>query len=69
MYISDYGPIEVPSAPEGVATYDIYGPRLVITKIVNENFKSYAGVQTLGVFHKVIVRKTNFIIQNILIDL
>lgn len=25
----------------------------MISKIVNENFKSYAGVQTLGPFHKV----------------
>ena len=28
--------------------------RLMITKIVNENFKSYAGTQELGPFHKVI---------------
>ena len=28
--------------------------RLMITKIVNENFKSYAGIQELGPFHKVI---------------
>lgn len=27
--------------------------RLIITDIVNENFKSYAGVQSLGPFHKV----------------
>ena len=27
--------------------------RLMITKIVNENFKSYAGIQELGPFHKV----------------
>lgn len=27
--------------------------RLIITKIVNENFKSYAGKQELGPFHKV----------------
>ena len=27
--------------------------RLMITKIVNENFKSYAGTQELGPFHKV----------------
>jgi hypothetical protein len=26
----------------------------MITHIVNENFKSYAGVQTLGPFHKVL---------------
>ena len=29
--------------------------RLMITKIVNENFKSYAGKQELGPFHKVIL--------------
>lgn len=28
-------------------------PRLIITHIVNENFKSYAGRQVLGPFHKV----------------
>ena len=28
-------------------------PRLMIPKIVIENFKSYAGVQVLGPFHKV----------------
>lgn len=28
-------------------------PRLMITKIVCENFKSYAGVKELGPFHKV----------------
>ena len=30
--------------------------RLMITKIVNENFKSYAGTQELGPFHKVSLR-------------
>ena len=30
--------------------------RLMITKIVNENFKSYAGTQELGPFHKVCIR-------------
>ena len=49
----DYGEIEIPPAPETVATYDITGPRLMISKIVNENFKSYAGVRALGPFHKV----------------
>ena len=28
-------------------------PRLMITKIENHNFKSYAGTQVLGPFHKV----------------
>ena len=51
--IPDYPPIEVPPAPEKVATLEANGPRLMITQIVNEFFKSYAGVRTLGPFHKV----------------
>ncbi|XP_031833737.1 structural maintenance of chromosomes 4-like protein gluon [Nomia melanderi] len=31
---------------------DINGPRLMITKIVNVNFKSYGGTQVIGPFHK-----------------
>ncbi|KAJ8309849.1 hypothetical protein KUTeg_011714 [Tegillarca granosa] len=49
---ANYGPIEIPPAPEKVATYEVNGPRLMITHIVNYNFKSYAGTQTLGPFHK-----------------
>ena len=30
-------------------------PRLMISKIVCTNFKSYAGVKELGPFHKVII--------------
>ncbi|XP_033759958.1 structural maintenance of chromosomes protein 4-like isoform X2 [Pecten maximus] len=48
----DFGEIEIPPAAVSVATYEIHGPRLMITHIVNENFKSYAGTQTLGPFHK-----------------
>ena len=54
LWFPDYGEIEIPEAPHTVATYEVNGPRLMITHIVNENFKSYAGVQTLGPFHKVI---------------
>lgn len=53
ILFADFGPIEIPPAPESVASYEVNGPRLMISKIVNENFKSYAGVQTLGPFHKV----------------
>lgn len=49
------GDIYIPPAPKPALTFDATGPRLIITHIVNENFKSYAGVQTLGPFHKVIV--------------
>ena len=34
--------------------------RLMITKIVNENFKSYAGTQELGPFHKVCIANRVF---------
>lgn len=47
------GDIYIPPAPAPALTFDSTGPRLIITHIVNENFKSYAGVQTLGPFHKV----------------
>merc|ERR1711963_697168 len=49
---ADYGPIEIPDMVQSVATYAADGPRLMITQIVNENFKSYAGVQKLGPFNK-----------------
>lgn len=45
--------IYIPPASKPALTFDATGPRLIITHIVNENFKSYAGVQTLGPFHKV----------------
>jgi len=50
----EYTPVQVPPPPEAIMSFDGTGPRLMITHIVNENFKSYAGVQTLGPFHKVI---------------
>ena len=43
----------VPPPPEAVGDFDHTGPRLMITHIENENFKSYAGKQSLGPFHKV----------------
>ncbi|XP_075986320.1 structural maintenance of chromosomes 4-like protein gluon [Anticarsia gemmatalis] len=46
------GDIYIPPAPAPALTFDTTGPRLIISHIVNENFKSYAGVQTLGPFHK-----------------
>ncbi|XP_030034137.2 structural maintenance of chromosomes protein 4 [Manduca sexta] len=46
------GDIYIPPAPKPALTFDCTGPRLIITHIVNENFKSYAGIQTLGPFHK-----------------
>ncbi|CAL1547369.1 unnamed protein product, partial [Lymnaea stagnalis] len=49
---ADYGPVEVPDLVMSVATYETNGPRLMITQIVNENFKSYAGIQKLGPFHR-----------------
>ncbi|BFZ06696.1 hypothetical protein BsWGS_09735 [Bradybaena similaris] len=49
---ADYGPVEIPDAVQTVATYAADGPRLMITQIVNENFKSYVGIQKLGPFHR-----------------
>ncbi|CAG4980776.1 unnamed protein product [Colias eurytheme] len=46
------GDIYIPPAPKPALSFDTTGPRLIITDIVNENFKSYAGVQKLGPFHK-----------------
>ncbi|XP_023935989.2 structural maintenance of chromosomes protein 4 [Bicyclus anynana] len=46
------GDIYIPPAPKPALTFDATGPRLIITSIINENFKSYAGVQVLGPFHK-----------------
>lgn len=50
------GDIYIPPAPKPALTFDTTGPRLIITEIVNENFKSYAGQQILGPFHKVLVK-------------
>jgi hypothetical protein len=47
------GDIYIPPPPKPVCSNEIVGPRLIITHIENENFKSYAGKQVLGPFHKV----------------
>jgi len=49
---AEYEDVVVPPAPENAMSFDGSGPRLMITRIVNENFKSYAGTETLGPFHK-----------------
>ena len=46
------GDIYIPPPPLPALTMDNNGPRLVITHIENEWFKSYAGKQVLGPFHK-----------------
>lgn len=45
--------IYIPPPLRTFSEVDSTGPRLMITKIVNENFKSYAGTTTIGPFHKV----------------
>lgn len=47
------GNIYIPPAPPATCSLDSKGPRLIITHIENENFKSYAGRRVLGPFHKV----------------
>lgn len=44
--------VYIPPAPPAVCSSESIGPRLIITHIANENFKSYAGRQVLGPFHK-----------------
>ena len=46
------GDIYIPPPPLPALTLDNNGPRLIITHIENEFFKSYAGKQVLGPFHK-----------------
>lgn len=53
------GDIYIPPAPKPALTFDNTGPRLIITYVVNQNFKSYAGKQVLGPFHKVGKRLKN----------
>lgn len=44
--------IYIPPPPRPPGTIDTNGPRIIITKIVNTNFKSYGEEQILGPFHK-----------------
>lgn len=46
------GDIYIPPSVRKTVALDEQGARLVITHIVNKNFKSYAGVEVLGPFHK-----------------
>lgn len=46
------GDIYIPPPPPATTGTDLNGPRLIITHIENENFKSYAGKTVLGPFHK-----------------
>ncbi|XP_074657787.1 structural maintenance of chromosomes protein 4-like isoform X2 [Tubulanus polymorphus] len=50
--IPTYTDIVVEPLPQVADSSDKTGPRLMITHIVNDFFKSYAGRQTLGPFHK-----------------
>ena len=50
------GDVYVPPMPAAYCSSESHGPRLVISHIVNENFKSYAGRQVLGPFDKVMIR-------------
>uniref|UniRef100_A0A2P2HWI0 Structural maintenance of chromosomes protein n=1 Tax=Hirondellea gigas TaxID=1518452 RepID=A0A2P2HWI0_9CRUS len=46
------GDIYLPPPAPPACTFESNGPRLVITQIENDFFKSYAGRQVLGPFHK-----------------
>lgn len=45
--------MEIPEKPAHTMSNDPDAPRLIITKIVVNNFKSYYGEKVLGPFHKV----------------
>lgn len=47
--------ITIPTMESGEVT-ESDPARLMISKVVCENFKSYAGVKELGPFHKVILK-------------
>lgn len=47
--------IYIPPRPTEFGEVDTTGPRLMITRISNVNFKSYAGEQIVGPFHKVLI--------------
>ena len=49
------GDIYIPPPIKPYCSAESKGPRLIITKIENQNFKSYAGKVTLGPFHHVIL--------------
>ncbi|KAF3423457.1 hypothetical protein E2986_10535 [Frieseomelitta varia] len=44
--------IYIPPPLKTINEIDVNGPRLIITKIINENFKSYGGMQVIGPFHE-----------------
>lgn len=47
------GDIYIPPPVKPYCSRESIGPRLIITKITNNNFKSYAGEVTLGPFFNV----------------
>uniref|UniRef100_A0A095ALF5 Structural maintenance of chromosomes protein n=1 Tax=Schistosoma haematobium TaxID=6185 RepID=A0A095ALF5_SCHHA len=50
--LNDCGPVDIPPPPPLAQSLDANGPRLMITQIVTENFKSYGGMRVMGPFHK-----------------
>ncbi len=51
--VEDLLDIVIPPRPEPIMSSDGSGSRLIITKIVADNFKSYFGRHVIGPFHKV----------------
>merc|ERR1712110_1149202 len=52
IHMKGYESIYIAPPPPPSLTFECEGPRLIITHIENENFKSYQGKRTLGPFHK-----------------
>jgi len=52
----DRTPPDIPDPPQSIGVGKDGEPRLMIEKIVNFDFKSYAGEKIIGPFHKVSLR-------------
>uniref|UniRef100_A0A672M857 Structural maintenance of chromosomes protein 4-like n=1 Tax=Sinocyclocheilus grahami TaxID=75366 RepID=A0A672M857_SINGR len=58
----------IPPPPPPAMSSEPGAPRLMITHIVNRNFKSYAGEQILGPFHKVSAARLLHVFESKIID-
>ena len=60
--------LDIPPAPAAIGVGRDGEPRLIIEKIVNTDFKSYAGTKVLGPFHKAftsIIGESKHVLHNL----
>lgn len=55
--------IYIPPPTKPYYELEIKGPRLIITRIENNFFKSYAQSQILGPFHKVLLSNSSILVK------